>query len=40
MVQIYLLEFIGFDGVDGRGVFTFEDRRSPDDETALDGTDL
>jgi hypothetical protein len=31
---------VGFDGVDGRGVFIFDDRRGPEDETALDGTDL
>ncbi len=40
IVQIYLLELVGFDGVDGRGVFIFDDRRGPEDEIALDGTDL
>lgn len=39
-MKIILLEFVGFDGVDGRGVFTFEDRRIAEDEMVLDGPDL
>ncbi len=40
ILSIYVLEFVGFDGVEGRGVFILEDRRSPDDEMAFEGTDL
>ncbi len=39
-IWIDLLEFVGFDGVDGRGVLAFEDRRSPEDKTDFEGTEL